>query len=65
LVIAIAIGTALPERSERPLEAMAMARAVVVTGTPAMADYVVDGETAFTVPPAERRFAGSARGGGP
>jgi glycosyltransferase involved in cell wall biosynthesis len=35
------------------LEAMAMARAVVVTGTPALADYVADGETALVVPPGD------------
>lgn len=35
------------------LEAMAMARAVVVTGTPALADYVEDGRTALVVPPGD------------
>jgi len=35
------------------LEAMAMARAVVVTGTPALADYIDDGVTALVVPPGD------------
>lgn len=33
------------------LEAMALAKACVVTATPAMSEYVVDGVTALTVPP--------------
>ena len=35
------------------LEAMAMARAVVVTATPALADYIDDGVTALVVPPGD------------
>jgi glycosyltransferase involved in cell wall biosynthesis len=35
------------------LEAMAMARTVVVSGTPALADYVADGSTALVVPPGD------------
>jgi glycosyltransferase involved in cell wall biosynthesis len=35
------------------LEAMAMARTVVVTGTPALEDYVSDGVTALVVPPGD------------
>jgi glycosyltransferase involved in cell wall biosynthesis len=35
------------------LEAMAMARAVVVTGTPSRVDYVADGVTALVVPPGD------------
>jgi glycosyltransferase involved in cell wall biosynthesis len=34
-------------------EAMAMGKAVIVTDTPGIADYVVDGETARVVPPAD------------
>jgi len=33
------------------LEAMAMARPLVVTATPGIVDYVADGETALLVPP--------------
>jgi glycosyltransferase involved in cell wall biosynthesis len=35
------------------LEAMAMARTVVVTGTPALEDYIADGVTALVVPPGD------------
>jgi glycosyltransferase involved in cell wall biosynthesis len=35
------------------LEAMAMKRAVVVTGTPALSDYIEDGVTAVSVPPGD------------
>jgi glycosyltransferase involved in cell wall biosynthesis len=35
------------------LEAMAMAKPLVVTGTPGIADYVEDGQTARVVPPAD------------
>jgi glycosyltransferase involved in cell wall biosynthesis len=53
-VVAIAARPLLyPSGQSVLLEAMAMARAVVVTGTPAMADYVLDGKTAFVVPPGE------------
>ena len=37
------------------LEAMAAGRAVVATATPGMEGYLVDGETGFLVPPADRR----------
>lgn len=37
------------------LEAMAMAKALVVTATPGLADYVVDGENARLVPPRDPR----------
>ena len=35
------------------LEAMSMARTVVVTGTPALGDYIADGVTALSVPPGD------------
>jgi glycosyltransferase involved in cell wall biosynthesis len=37
------------------LEAMAMARTVVVTGTPALSDYLTDGVTALCVAPGDAR----------
>lgn len=53
-VIALATKPLLyPSGQSVLLEAMAMARAVVVTGTPALTDYVADGETALVVPPGD------------
>jgi glycosyltransferase involved in cell wall biosynthesis len=50
-VVAIATRPLLyPSGQSVLLESMAMARAVVVTGTPALAGYVDDGETALVVP---------------
>jgi glycosyltransferase involved in cell wall biosynthesis len=51
------------------LEAMAMGRVVVVTGTPALEDYVADGETALVVAPGDaaalrRRLLEAARDDG-
>jgi glycosyltransferase involved in cell wall biosynthesis len=65
-VVAIAAKPLLyPSGQSVLLEAMAMARAVVVTGTPALADYVDDGVTALVVPPGDaaalrRRLAEAA-----
>jgi glycosyltransferase involved in cell wall biosynthesis len=53
-VVAIASKPLLyPSGQSVLLEAMAMARAVVVTGTPALADYVIDSMTALVVPPGD------------
>jgi glycosyltransferase involved in cell wall biosynthesis len=53
-VVAIAAKPLLyPSGQSVLLEAMAMARAVVVTGTPALADYATDGVTALVVPPGD------------
>lgn len=59
-VVAIATRPlAYPSGQSVLLEAMAMARAVVVTVTPALQDYVTDGITALAVPPGD---AGALRG---
>ena len=42
------------------LEAMASGRPVVVTNTPGLSDYVIDGETGFLVPPGDDRAAAQA-----
>lgn len=53
-VVAVAAKPLLyPSGQSVLLEAMAMARAVVVTGTPALEDYVSDGITALVVPPGD------------
>lgn len=53
-VVAIASKPLLyPSGQSVLLEAMAMGRAVVVTGTPALADYVTDGLTSLVVPPGD------------
>jgi glycosyltransferase involved in cell wall biosynthesis len=53
-VVAIATKPLLyPSGQSVLLESMAMARAVVVTGTPALADYIADGESALVVPPGD------------
>jgi glycosyltransferase involved in cell wall biosynthesis len=53
-VVAIATKPLLyPSGQSVLLEAMAMARAVVVTATPALADYIADGVTALAVPPGD------------
>lgn len=44
---------AYPSGQSVLLEAMAMAKAAVVTATPALADYVDDGVTALAVPPGD------------
>ena len=65
-VVAIAAKPLLyPSGQSVLLEAMAMARAVVVTGTPGLADYIDDGVTALVVPPGDaaalrRRLAEAA-----
>jgi glycosyltransferase involved in cell wall biosynthesis len=54
LVVIAAKPLLYPSGQSVLLEAMAMARTVVVTGTPALEDYIADGVTALVVSPGDR-----------
>lgn len=53
VVLPLQPGTDYAAGSTGALEAMAMRKPLVVTGTPGIADYVADGETAVVVPPGD------------
>ncbi|MFN8024851.1 MAG: glycosyltransferase [Acidimicrobiia bacterium] len=53
VVVVATYAVAYPTGQSVMLEAMAMAKACVVTDTPALSEYVLDGETAVLVPAAD------------